>query len=80
MDRLCDWVHRYNELGLQDPFDRPRRNGPVIALPTKSMVCVRPSVAAADQMTVVGGFLRGRLRARMLKDRTFSSSLWPQPC
>ena len=30
-DRLCNWVHRYNALRLQDPFDRPRRNGPVIA-------------------------------------------------
>jgi putative transposase len=30
MDRqtLCDWVHRYNELGLEGLFDRPRRNGP----------------------------------------------------
>ena len=39
MDRLCDWVHRYNELGLQDPFDRSRRNGPVIALSTEPVVC-----------------------------------------
>jgi hypothetical protein len=31
MDRLCDSVHRYNELELQDLFDRPRRTGPVIA-------------------------------------------------
>ena len=38
-DRLCDWVHRYNELGLQNPFDRPRRNGPVIALSSESVVC-----------------------------------------
>ena len=38
MDRLCDWVHRYNELGLQDPFDRSRRNGPVIALSTEPVV------------------------------------------
>jgi transposase len=30
MDRqtLRDWVHRYNALGLQGLFDRPRRNGP----------------------------------------------------
>ena len=30
MDRqtLCDWVHRYNALGLQGLFDRARRNGP----------------------------------------------------
>ena len=30
MDRqtLRDWVHRYNESGLQGLFDRPRRNGP----------------------------------------------------
>jgi transposase len=30
MDRqtLCDWVHRYNALGLAGLFDRPRRNGP----------------------------------------------------
>jgi transposase len=29
MDReLCDWVHRYNELGLDGLFDRPSRNGP----------------------------------------------------
>ena len=29
MDRqtLRDWVHRYNELGLEGLFDRPRRNG-----------------------------------------------------
>jgi hypothetical protein len=39
MDRLCDWVHRYNELGLQNPFDRSRRNGPVIALSTEPVVC-----------------------------------------
>ena len=39
MDRLCDWVHRYNKLGLQDPFDRSRRNGPVIALSTEPVVC-----------------------------------------
>jgi hypothetical protein len=39
MDRLCDWVHRYNKLGLQDPFDRFRRNGPVIALSTEPVVC-----------------------------------------
>jgi transposase len=25
---LCDWVHRYNALGLAGLFDRPRRNGP----------------------------------------------------
>ena len=30
MDRqtLRDWVHRYNELGLDGLCDRPRRNGP----------------------------------------------------
>jgi transposase len=30
MDRqtLRDWVHRYNELGLEGLFDQPRRNGP----------------------------------------------------
>jgi len=30
MDRqtLRDWVHRYNELGLEGLTDRPRRNGP----------------------------------------------------
>jgi transposase len=30
MDRqtLRDWVHRYNELGLDGLHDRPRRNGP----------------------------------------------------
>jgi len=30
MDRqtLCDWVHRYNALGLEGLSDRPRRNGP----------------------------------------------------
>ena len=48
MDRLCDWVHRYNELGLQDPFDRSRRNGPVIALSTEPVVC--PSSAARRGM------------------------------
>jgi hypothetical protein len=31
IDRLCDSVRRYNELELQDLFDRPRRTGPVIA-------------------------------------------------
>ena len=33
MDRqtLRDWVHRYNELGLEGLFDRPRRNGPTPA-------------------------------------------------
>jgi transposase len=25
---LRDWVHRYNELGVAGPFNRPRRNGP----------------------------------------------------
>jgi transposase len=25
---LRDWVHRYNELGLEGLYDRPRRNGP----------------------------------------------------
>ena len=39
MDRLCEWVHCHNELGPQDPFDQPRRNGLLIALSTKSVVC-----------------------------------------
>ena len=30
MDRqtLCDWVHRFNDSGLEGLFARPRRNGP----------------------------------------------------
>jgi transposase len=30
MDRqtLRDWVHRYNQFGLEGLYDRPRRNGP----------------------------------------------------
>jgi transposase len=42
MDRqtLCDWVHRYNELGVAGLFDRPRRNGP------------RPRLSAEQQATV----------------------------
>jgi transposase len=42
MDRqtLCDWVHRYNELGVEGLFDRPRRNGP------------RPRLSAEQQARV----------------------------
>ena len=42
MDRqtLRDWVHRYNELGLEGLFDQPRRNGP------------RPRLSAEQQATV----------------------------
>jgi transposase len=42
MDRqtLRDWVHRYNELGLEGLFDRPRNNGP------------RPRLSAAQQASV----------------------------
>jgi len=42
MDRqtLRDWVHRYNELGLEGLFDQPRRNGP------------RPRLSAEQQTTV----------------------------
>ena len=42
MDRqtLRDWVHRYNELGLEGLFDRPRRNGP------------RPRLSAEQQARV----------------------------
>jgi transposase len=42
MDRqtLCDWVHRYNAVGLQGLFDRPRRNGP------------QPRLSAEQQATV----------------------------
>jgi transposase len=42
MDRqtLRDWVHRYNELGLEGLFDQPRRNGP------------RPRLSAAQQARV----------------------------
>jgi transposase len=42
MDRqtLCDWVHRYNALGLEGLFDRPRRNGP------------RPRLSAEQQAQV----------------------------
>ena len=42
MDRqtLRDWVHRYNDLGLEGLFDQPRRNGP------------RPRLSAEQQATV----------------------------
>ena len=42
MDRqtLCDWVHRYNALGVAGLFDRPRRNGP------------QPRLSAEQQATV----------------------------
>jgi transposase len=42
MDRqtLRDWVHRYNELGLEGLSDRPRRNGP------------RPRLSAQQQAQV----------------------------
>jgi transposase len=42
MDRqtLRDWVHRYNELGLEGLFDQPRRNGP------------RPRLSAEQQARV----------------------------
>jgi transposase len=46
MDRqtLCDWVHRYNELGLAGLFDRPRRNGP-------------PPCLSAEQQAIVAGWV-----------------------
>jgi len=42
MDRqtLCDWVHRYNELGLAGLFDRPRRNGPPPRLSAEQQAAV----------------------------------------
>ena len=49
MDRqtLCDWVHRYNELGLEGLFDQPRRNGP------------RPRLSAEQQATVADWVAQG---------------------
>jgi transposase len=49
MDRqtLCDWVHRYNELGLEGLFDQPRRNGP------------RPRLSAEQQATVADWVTQG---------------------
>jgi transposase len=49
MDRqtLRDWVHRYNELGLEGLSDRPRRNGP------------RPRLSAEQQAQVAEWVERG---------------------
>jgi transposase len=49
MDRqtLCDWVHRYNELGLAGLSDRPRRNGP------------RPRLSAEQQAQVAAWIEQG---------------------
>lgn len=49
MDRqtLRDWVHRYNELGLEGLFDQPRRNGP------------RPRLSAEQQATVADWVAQG---------------------
>jgi transposase len=49
MDRqtLRDWVHRYNESGLQGLFDRPRRNGP------------RPRLLAEQQTKVAAWIEQG---------------------
>jgi transposase len=49
MDRqtLRDWVHRYNELGLEGLTDRPRRNGP------------RPRLSAEQQARVAGWVEQG---------------------
>jgi transposase len=49
MDRqtLRDWVHRYNELGLEGLFDQPRRNGP------------RPRLSAEQQATVADWVTQG---------------------
>jgi transposase len=49
MDRqtLRDWVHRYNELGLEGLFDRPRHNGP------------RPRLSAEQQATVADWVAQG---------------------
>jgi transposase len=46
MDRqtLRDWVHRYNELGLEGLFDQPRRNSP------------RPRLSA-EQQTIVADWV-----------------------
>src|SRR6476646_10364311 len=54
MDRqtLCDWVHRYNELGLAGLFDRPRRNGPP------------PRPSAEQQATVAAWVEQGPAFAR----------------
>src|SRR3954463_5568386 len=53
MDRqtLRDWVHRYNELGLEGPFDRPRHNGP------------RPRLSAEQQARVADWVEQGPDRA-----------------
>lgn len=60
MDRqtLCDWVHRYNELGLAGLFDRPRRNGPQPRLSAEQQAQVaewarfssRPAITAVYSM------------------------------
>ena len=49
MDRqtLRDWVHRYNESGLDGLCDRPRRNGP------------RPRLSAEQQARVAGWVEQG---------------------
>lgn len=46
MDRqtLRDWVHRYNESGLDGLVDRPRRNGP-------------PPLLSAEQQAKVAGWV-----------------------
>ena len=50
MDRqtLCDWVHRYNALGLEGLSDRPRRNGP------------RPRLSDEQQAQVADWLRRGQ--------------------
>jgi hypothetical protein len=55
MDRqtLCDWVHRYNELGLAGLFDRPRRNGPP------------PRLSAEQQATLAAWVEQGPAFVRM---------------
>ena len=52
MDRqtLCDWVHRYNELGLAGLFDRPRRNGPQPRLSAEQQAKVAEWVEQGPQL------------------------------
>jgi transposase len=52
MDRqtLCDWVHRYNALGLAGLCDRPRRNGPAPRLSTEQQAAVAAWVEAGPDL------------------------------
>ena len=61
MDRqtLCDWVHRYNELGLAGLFDRPRCNGPQPRLSAEQRAKVAEWVEQGPQL-VRDGVIRWR--------------------